>query len=414
MNKKIDFLKLYESLFNGISSGSIEELINLAYKEIGLPILAVDITYNLLGACPKSHTNDYYWDYLLDHKSYKTDMTVQLYTDGIMQSVNNNKAPYVIDWGVATNDLPKILGLIKVDDVVEGYVCMQCHKGQINDDLLKAMEILQDACSILLKDSDSSSAMHLAYYKTFVNELFNDKIHSQKDLDTWKNNTDFYPKGEYQVLAINTSNKQEKNVLSYISKQLEQLLIKQLFLIEHNILYILLYEVETNTINYKDIMHILNSFGAYCGVSNTFNSLLFISDYKKQANDALDIGKNKNPKDRLYYYKDYYLPSILYPQTKLMSPQNYISPIIFKVLKYDSKHSTDLFKTLKTYIYNLCDTNKSSNELHIHRNSLLYRINKIEELCEIDLKDHDTFLHLMISFYMLDIDDNHKKIDLKG
>lgn len=129
MEKKIDFLALYQRLFQTLSHGKMQELMDVSYEVTGVPILAVDIAYNLLGAVPKNKTGDYYWDYLVEHKRYDMDMTVQLYTDGIMQSVNEKEAPYIVDWGAATEEFPKILGVIKINNIVEGYVVMQCKKG---------------------------------------------------------------------------------------------------------------------------------------------------------------------------------------------------------------------------------------------------------------------------------------------
>ena len=114
----------------------------MSYAIVGVPILAVDIMYNLLGAAPQDKTGDYYWDYLLEHKGYETDMTVRLYSDGIMQTVNEKEAPYIVDWGAATEELPKILGaFIKVNHIVEGYVVMQCKKGEITEERMRAMAV---------------------------------------------------------------------------------------------------------------------------------------------------------------------------------------------------------------------------------------------------------------------------------
>ena len=66
------------------------------------------------------------------------------------------------------------------------------------------------------------------------------------------------------------------------------------------------------------------------------------------------------------------------------------------------KHSTDFLITLRAYTDNLCNTADTAKELHIHRNTLLYRLNKIEELTHSSLRDPETFMHLIISFYMMD------------
>lgn len=41
-------------------------------------------------------------------------------------------------------------------------------------------------------------------------------------------------------------------------------------------------------------------------------------------------------------------------------------------------------------------------DMHIHRNTLLYRINRLEEITDSPIKGYETFIHLMISFYMID------------
>ena len=409
MQNKINFLTLYQSIFESLNEGNLQNLLDRVYKITNIPILAVDIMYNLLGASSHKHTGDYYWDYLLKHKGYETDMTVRLYSDGIMQSVNENEAPYVIDWGAATENYPKILGIINVNQIVEGYVVMQCRKNEITNDHLKAMAIIQDACSLLMKDMDSESSMELSHQKAFANELFNHRILSKKQLDTWKNTTGFSLDPSYRILAISTNTIAEKNVLSFIRKKIQQISGKQLLLIQHNVLYILLYDFSDSSMKsyLPELLNLLKKFHAYCGISNSFDNLLDIADYQMQASDAMTYGRKNNHDKFIYMYSDYYLPAILYPRTEQMPLQNYISPIIIQVQEYDRIHSTDLYFTLQKYIKNLCNTSNTAAELHLHRNSLLYRINKIEELTHSNLKDFQIFLHLSISFYMLENKPTH-------
>ena len=52
MEKKIDLLALYQRLFQTLSHGKMQELMDVSYEVTGVPILAVDIAYNLLGAVP--------------------------------------------------------------------------------------------------------------------------------------------------------------------------------------------------------------------------------------------------------------------------------------------------------------------------------------------------------------------------
>ena len=43
---------------------------------------------------------------------------------------------------------------------------------------------------------------------------------------------------------------------------------------------------------------------------------------------------------------------------------------------------------------------ETARRLHLHRNSLLYRLNQIRELTGIRLEDEDTREYLLLSYYM--------------
>lgn len=66
---------------------------------------------------------------------------------------------------------------------------------------------------------------------------------------------------------------------------------------------------------------------------------------------------------------------------------HYQSEAITKLREYDLKHRTDLLLTLKTYLE--CDSNvyQASQLLHIHPNTLNYRLKRVVELTEVNLKD---------------------------
>lgn len=402
MENTVDFLRLYEEMFQILPSGSIQELLDICYKIVGVPILAVDIMYNVLGISPQAKTGDYQWDYLLEKRGYETDMIVQLYEEGIMQSVNENEAPYIVDWG-SCKDAPKIQGIIRVNDIIEGYVTMNCMEAPITPDKMKAMEIIQNTCAFFFKDCESESSMHYTHLKTFTGELFQHRIHSRKQLELWFKDTGIRLDPPYQVVAVSTDETNEKNVLSYIRKSIRQFFPCQLALIQRNVLLILQYNmnIAKNTeASEKQFHTILEKFNAHCGVSSCFDNLLELANYQIQAEDAMKLGSALNPRYRIAYYEDYYLPAILLPRMEQMPQSNYLSPVITKVQEYDKTHSTDFLPTLQAYITSLCSTAETAEHLHIHRNTLLYRLNKIEELTGASLRDPYTFMHLMISFYM--------------
>lgn len=97
-------------------------------------------------------------------------------------------------------------------------------------------------------------------------------------------------------------------------------------------------------------------------------------------------------KTRRYTYEDtivYHIITNLSNNTRLQNDlYNLISPLI----DYDKQHNTQLSQTLKTHLETR-NASETAKILHLHRQSLLYRLRKIESLTKLSLKDYDnTFL----------------------
>ncbi|WP_285399858.1 helix-turn-helix domain-containing protein [Lysinibacillus sp. fls2-241-R2A-57] len=73
------------------------------------------------------------------------------------------------------------------------------------------------------------------------------------------------------------------------------------------------------------------------------------------------------------------------------------------LLDFTDKKNSDLLQTLSTYLQHNGNAKGTSEELYIHRSSLLYRLEKIESLLEIDLNDSETRFNLMMAIKLYDL-----------
>ena len=65
---------------------------------------------------------------------------------------------------------------------------------------------------------------------------------------------------------------------------------------------------------------------------------------------------------------------------------------------YDEEHDAELSATLREFLRNNCGYVATAQALHIHRSTLLYRLERITELTGIDLEDDQTRLLLQLTF----------------
>lgn len=73
--------------------------------------------------------------------------------------------------------------------------------------------------------------------------------------------------------------------------------------------------------------------------------------------------------------------------------------ILFEEMRQQLQHEEDAIEIIQTLWKNQGNLSASSKELHLHRNTLLYRLNKMEEQSGLDLRDlHQLFLAYLLSF----------------
>ncbi len=80
------------------------------------------------------------------------------------------------------------------------------------------------------------------------------------------------------------------------------------------------------------------------------------------------------------------------------------SPDAKLLLEYDRENETELFRTYLVYLLNDRNLVKSAKELNVHRNTLVYRIDKIHEMISTDDEDNMQKMHLLASMLILQYD----------
>ena len=144
----------------------------------------------------------------------------------------------------------------------------------------------------------------------------------------------------------------------------------------------------------RDTMYKCGISAAVRGFSNLYYAL-------EQANFALTYGLAHY--DTFWYFKfeDYCLEYIKEQATEKLPAEFTCHPGLFRLKDYDEKNETDLYHTLFVYLKHSHNLNEVARILHVHRTTLLYRIQKIELIAGTDLKNWKIKLHLMISYLIL-------------
>lgn len=138
----------------------------------------------------------------------------------------------------------------------------------------------------------------------------------------------------------------------------------------------------------------------YCGMSNTFSNILDLPQFYKQALRAIEVGAGASNEPNLFCYQDHFIRHLLNAFLQQEDAATFCCPQIRQLMECDRKDGRNLAETLYQYLLN-GNTAATASALFIHRNTLLYRLNLINELVSIDYNDPIQRLYLILSYEMM-------------
>lgn len=132
------------------------------------------------------------------------------------------------------------------------------------------------------------------------------------------------------------------------------------------------------------------------GVSMPLGDLMNVPMAYRQAKFALERSSGSG----VSMCRDYALPYLLDSLRKQEMALELIHPAITALEQYDKENQTDFLKTLAVYILHERNQVLTAQLLHIHRNTLKYRLERIRQISSAELDDLDERSHFYLSVLM--------------
>lgn len=139
----------------------------------------------------------------------------------------------------------------------------------------------------------------------------------------------------------------------------------------------------------------------FIGIGLHQSSVSEISRSFRQAQEAVYIGRRIDPQARAAIFEYSALDVYATLQTlPLQSRQSYVSVTLGQLFKHDKQNDHDLVHTLETYLACGRKSLECAKQLHVHRNTIYFRLAKIKELLGVDLDDGEIGFRLQLALHM--------------
>ncbi len=153
----------------------------------------------------------------------------------------------------------------------------------------------------------------------------------------------------------------------------------------------IIHRFKTENVLYSDI-----SFNVSLGCE--YSSVGSIRRSYSEARRIRRLTKIIGNDDGVLFFDDAGLYMLIFSSDNTDYMRSYMRKMLGKLMDYDSGSNTELTKTLETYIECNGSGTDTAEKLFIHRNTMHYRLEKIEQLTGYDLNSYETLSNLVMAF----------------
>lgn len=341
----------------------------------------------------------------------------KLYIDQINNDTDS------LDINVNFNNLSATIYPIRSGEEILAYLLSLSDKNSLSSigtDLIYKKIVL--ALSILLLKEKAYLAYKNREFDISLEKLLNNEILTVNEIEKISENYNFPVNGYYVCCIVSFTKIREINfstnwigykalkcnlIISYWNKHSESSC--KLFPQKNNIVIILHLEKKINKFLdivkcfCCDIQMLLTKNGldkdVLIGIGGVSHGLSNLHSSYYQAKKTIEI-MSKIKHEAIGLFDDY----LIY---ELINNSPYIHDILkeklLPLINYDQEHNNELLLTLETYINNNLNCTQAAKDLFIHRNTMIYRIDKINEILNIDYNNHDEILIYQLAIKALSI-----------
>lgn len=299
-----------------------------------------------------------------------------------------------------------LIDTIQMQDIEVGHVMMLESEHAFRDFDKEFFHRFSKLVSMELQKDSTFRRNKGVIYSYFLTDLIRHPAKDTKELRKRLKAMGYELKESFYIIAIppNADSASEFRI-EVILEQMRLILSRGIYVIyENTIVFLISRDLNQNPSEYemKQLEQYLESNNLKAGISNFFRNLEDISYFYQQAVSSVSLGLKMEPSASIYYFSDYYLYKMLECCEKDNSNiQFLIQPGLMKLYLYDQEHGTEFMETILEFLRHPGQPSNIAENLHIHKNTLLYRMGKIKQITGCDFQEGEEYMNYNLSIRIM-------------
>jgi len=397
--------EIYDSLF---ANTNLDDIINITEKYLNNPIFILDTSYHIIARSNLAKTINSSIETHNGENYLLLDIIQLMIKENCIDTIYTKHNSF---FHYSTQSF--IFCSIRVMDITVAYICVLQINRDFEEEDLELANVLSKVASMHMQKENlfiSSSGLDEEYY---LMDLLINRINNIQYVKERLKYINFNLNKNCLMLSIPFKQKYKDSRhnfgLKELMKRLKNILgncISTYY--KDRIVFLVSSECEqvmTTNIR-KNLLEFLKLNNLNCGISIVFENLLDIQDFFHQSMYAIELSKNLEVNFIAYFEECidsylFYISESTNSDSHKINLLTLVHPWINKLMEFDKENKSEFLKTLQIYIENNRNANITSSKLNIHRSTLFYRFNKIQEFLGISLDNSNNLFNLELSFKIL-------------
>ena len=378
---------------------SIQELFDISQDIFQRPMVVQNESFHILAI-----SNGYFgkinddWDYNATFREFITNSMLKVKSDQALTRILS-EADHPIMYDHPLFHMKCISAPILRSNTRIGLITILAYNRPFTDWDLDLVEQFTDMIRADINEDESSSEFYPANHAFF--KLLTGNPDTEKYVNLLQKTIHFQEKDSLILLRFEET-MDFSFVKNYLLPLLQHMSGECAAAVVDKIPYLLLKE-SCFSETYRSGLQKIAADGSFrCCISLPFRSLVNLPRVRLQT--ELPLRSETRSDCRLLYCKDYIWNHLEKTSVVELLNLHALHPGALQLRDYDSSNNTELAMTVCAFLRNERNLVKTSSELHIHRNTLVYRIKKAEDLIHCDWNLPSERFYLLFSLRALDFE----------
>lgn len=392
-----------DALFN---DEGLQGILDVGYSVLGNPLFLSDNSYKYLAVSSGTQADNPLMEKENTLGHIEKEGIEFIRRNKLDDQIRKSRRPYYLQNPVH-NYKGMMIGSVKIHDIEVGHVMMYEQNHMFTENDYELMNRLCRIISIEMQKTDFYKKNKGTMYAYFIGDLLDNNSGNIEQSRERLATLGYVLQNDLFILSIsNKYNATSESKQEMIIADLQNMIPNSLYVIYQNTIIFLIngcHEDDNHRFNNPQAENYLKANGLIAGLSNCFSNIQEIRKYYEQSLKAAQLGQKMDNAPGLYRYESmtiFHLMEI--SESKDYSLLDFCHPALLVLKAYDEEKKTDFFNTLYQYLNFSQNTQQTADYLHIHKNTLLYRIEKIKKITGNPLNHGDELIKLHFSFKILE------------